>query len=84
MMTEITARRRHRWFERTPLPVRDEATGCERHERVCELCHITRTTVIPPQGFPWVEWVTEDGIKTVDGKTPICTGTCAPVERVQT
>lgn len=65
-------RLRHSWFERTPTPVRDEATGCERHERVCECCHTTRTTVIPPRGHVWIEWETKDGQKTINGLTPPC------------
>lgn len=64
--------RRHRWFERTPLPIRDEATGNERHERVCEFCHMTRTTVIPPRGNVWIEWESADGEKHIDGPTPLC------------
>jgi len=67
-----TKPRRHRWFERTPWPVLDTITGTERHERVCEICHLTRITVIPPHGFPWVEWHGVDGRKTVGGPTPSC------------
>ena len=64
--------RRYRWFERTPKPVFDSVTGNERHERVCELCHMTRTTVIPPRGNVWIEWVSAAGEKTVNGPTPAC------------
>lgn len=63
---------RHRWFERTPFPVRDANTGNERHERVCEFCHGTRTTVINPRGDVWIEWETEAGVKKIGGLTPPC------------
>jgi hypothetical protein len=68
--------RRHRWFERTPKPVLDPVTGTERHDRVCEFCQVTRTTVIPPRGRVWIEWVTAAGVKSIDGPTPVC----VPVE----
>lgn len=58
---------RHSWFQRTLTPIRDEASGCEKHERVCEHCKVTRTTVIPPRGKVWIEWETDAGVKTIDG-----------------
>lgn len=70
---------RHRWFARTPTPVFDEKTGNERHERVCELCHTTRTTVIPPRGIVWIEWESH-GRKSIDGPTPPCPGVVASVQ----
>lgn len=66
------ARRRHRWFERTPKPVLDPKTGTERHERVCEVCKMTRITVIPPRGMVWIEWVDVKGRKSINGMTPRC------------
>lgn len=66
------AKRRHRWFERTPTAVLDPKTGNERHERVCEICKMTRITVIPPRGQVLIEWIDAKGRKTINGATPRC------------
>lgn len=64
--------RRHRWFERPSFV--NEETGVERHERVCEVCQMSRMTVIPPRGNVWVEWESANGEKSKNGPTPACVG----------
>lgn len=65
--------RRHRWGdERKIIVAIDSPDGNERHEKVCQLCKMTCTTVIPPRGFAWREWRTADGMKAQMESTPPC------------
>lgn len=71
MIDTIMRHHRHRWMDKPPVTFRDDK-GRERRDRVCQHCGMTRSTIIPPQGFPWHEWTTADGQTLVGESTPPC------------
>lgn len=72
---------RHSWdhAEKKVSVAQETYDGNERHERRCVQCGITKITVLPPHGLPWVEWRTPDGATHLYPRTAPCSGAPAIV-----
>ena len=64
--------RRHRWTYRGSVAPEGSRSGCEEHERVCELCGLIKITVHQPRGFPYRAWRTRGGTRFSYDVTPLC------------
>lgn len=66
--------RRHKWDNETEkrIAATEFSDGNARNIKSCQVCSMKRITVIPPNGFPWHEWLTADGRKWVGETTPPC------------
>lgn len=49
--------------------------GCERFEKTCKVCGMTRITMIPPRGYAWHKWKPKGGDVAFEMEsTPPCVG----------
>lgn len=62
----------HRWTDQGSKLPPDTVSGCEEHERVCELCSLTKITIHYYAGHPGRAWRTRDGERWEGMATPPC------------
>ena len=72
-ISKINPPRRHRWVDTGSVHSDKTPSGCEEHERRCNLCGLTKITVHTPIGYPFRAWRSKSGVRFADtAGTPAC------------